>query len=191
MKSRRKTLALIGGGTVLAAAGAAAVSFVTTRTPHTALAPWEKAGGYADLRKWALSYAILAPSAHNRQPWLIGLAGDDTVILWRDRSRDLPHTDPFHRQLVISLGCFLEQMKIAAAEKHIGVRFTLYPAGEDGPVAVAVFEQGPPRQTRCLLRYSTAGPVMSRSPINRWHQRRQRNCKIMPRLSLTLSGWLR
>jgi len=142
MVSRRKTLALIGGGTVLAAAGAAAVGFVTTRTPHTALAPWEKAGGYADLRKWALSYAILAPSAHNRQPWLIGLAGDDTVILWRDRSRDLPHTDPFHRQLVISLGCFLEQMKIAAAEKHIGVRFTLYPAGEDGPVAVAVFEQG-------------------------------------------------
>ncbi|MDB3929000.1 hypothetical protein N9413_07285 [Paracoccaceae bacterium] len=142
MVSRCKTLALIGGGTVLAAAGAAAVGFVTTRTPRTALAAWEKAGGYADLRKWALSYAILAPSAHNRQPWLIALAGDDTVILWRDRSRDLPQTDPFHRQLVISLGCFLEQMKIAAAEKHIGVRFTLYPAGEDGPVAVAVFEQG-------------------------------------------------
>ena len=116
MVSRRKTLALIGGGTVLAAAGAAAVGFVTTRTPRTALAPWEKAGGYADLRKWALSYAILAPSAHNRQPWLIALAGDDKVILWRDRSRDLPQTDPFHRQLVISLGCFLEQMKIAAAE---------------------------------------------------------------------------
>ena len=34
-------------------------------------------------------------------------------------------------------------MQIAAAEKHIGVRFTLYPEGEDGPVAVAVFEQGP------------------------------------------------
>ena len=63
---------------------------------------------------------------------LFALAGDDTVILWRDRSRDLPHTDPFHRQLVISLGCFLEQMKIAAAEKHIGVRFTLYPTGERG-----------------------------------------------------------
>ena len=47
--SRRKTLALIGGGTVLAAVGAAAVGFVATRTPHTALAPWEKAGGYADL----------------------------------------------------------------------------------------------------------------------------------------------
>ena len=93
----------------------------------------------------ALSYAILAPSAHNRQPWLIGLAGDDTVTLWRDRSRDLPQTDPFHRQLVISLGCFWEQMKIAAAEKHIGVRFTLYPAGVDGPVAVAVFEQGAAR----------------------------------------------
>ncbi|MBT6524728.1 MAG: hypothetical protein HOL57_01960 [Marinovum sp.] len=70
------------------------------------------------------------------------MAGDDTVTLWRDRSRDLPQTDPFHRQLVISLGCFWEQMKIATAEKHIGVRFTLYPAGEDGPVAVAVLSRG-------------------------------------------------
>jgi hypothetical protein len=47
MVARRKTLALIGGGTGLSA-GAVATGFVTTRKPHTALAPWEKAGGYAD-----------------------------------------------------------------------------------------------------------------------------------------------
>ena len=99
-----------------------------------------------DSRKWALSYALLAPSAHNRQPWLIGLTGEDTVTLWRDRTRELPHTDPFQRQLVISLGCFLEQMQIAAAEKRVGVRFDIYPDGEGGPVAVAVFEPGAARQ---------------------------------------------
>jgi hypothetical protein len=85
----------------------------------------------------------LVPSAHNRQPWLVASAGDDTVTLWRNRSRVLLQTNPSHRQLLIRLGYFLEQMQIAAAEKHIGVRFTLYPEGEDGFVAVAVFEQGP------------------------------------------------
>jgi hypothetical protein len=47
MVSRRKNLALIGGGTGLAT-GAVATGFVTTRKPHAALAPLEKAGGYAD-----------------------------------------------------------------------------------------------------------------------------------------------
>ena len=89
MVSRRKTLALIGGGTVVVA-GAAVAGFVVTRTPNQALAPWDQAGDYVDSRKWALSYALLAPSAHNRQPWLIGLTGEDIVTLWRDRTRELP-----------------------------------------------------------------------------------------------------
>ncbi|MFV2052403.1 Acg family FMN-binding oxidoreductase [Aliiroseovarius sp. YM-037] len=136
--SRRKTLALIGGGTILAA-GAAAGGFLGTRTPQTALAPWDAAGNYDDPREWALSYAILAPNAHNRQPWLVGLEGNDTVTLWRDKTRELPETDPFQRQLVISLGCFIEQMRIAATHRQIDVRLDIYPEGEDGPAAIATF----------------------------------------------------
>ncbi|KAB7615398.1 twin-arginine translocation pathway signal protein [Amylibacter sp. SFDW26] len=136
--SRRKALTLIGGGTIFAA-GTAAAGFLGTRTPHKALAPWQMAGGYKDIRKWALSYALLAPNAHNRQPWLIGLEGDDKVIIWRDKDRELPETDPFHRQLVISFGCFLEQMRIAAAERNTAVNLDIYPEGENGPVAVATF----------------------------------------------------
>lgn len=136
--SRRKALTLIGGGTVLAAGSAAGI-FVNTRTPHSALAPWEAAGSYQDIRKWALSYALLAPNAHNRQPWQVGLEDSDKVVLWRDKSRELPETDPFQRQLVISLGCFLEQMRIAAAERRTDVQLDLYPEGEEGPVAVATF----------------------------------------------------
>ena len=137
--SRRKALTLIGGGTVFAA-GTTVAGFLGTRTPHKALAPWEMAGSYKDIRKWALSYALLAPNAHNRQPWLIGLEGDDKVILWRDKDRELPETDPFQRQLVISLGCFLEQMRIAAAKRNTAVNLDIYPNGEDGPVAIATFE---------------------------------------------------
>lgn len=67
MTSRRKFLTILGGGVVLAAGGAAA--FMTTRTPTKAIAPWSAAGGYEDPRMQALSYAILAPNPHNRQPW--------------------------------------------------------------------------------------------------------------------------
>ncbi len=135
--TRRKALALIGGGTIVAAG-----TFLGTRTPYAAIAPWDAAGGYDDPRKWALSYALLAPNAHNIQPWLVGLEGDDTVTLWRDKTRELPETDPFHRQLVVSLGCFLEQMKIAAAQQGNEVSFDIYPEGEDGPAAIATFANG-------------------------------------------------
>lgn len=139
--SRRKMLSLVGGGVVLAAAGGAG-AFVSTRTPYEALAPWQAAGGYADARKRALSYAILAPNPHNRQPWLVELEGQDMLRLYLDPSRDLPETDPFSRQLVIGLGCFLEQMVIAAAQDGFAVDLDLVPDGDDGPVAIATFREG-------------------------------------------------
>lgn len=139
--SRRKTLALIGGGLVLAA-GAAGTGFVATRTPRRALAPWHEAGGYDDPRLNALSHALLAPNPHNLQPWEAELHGTDRVRIWRDPARDLPMTDPFARQLTIGMGCFLELMGLAAAETGHAVDLTLFPEGEAGPVAEARFRAG-------------------------------------------------
>ncbi|MEO0653597.1 MAG: twin-arginine translocation pathway signal protein [Pseudomonadota bacterium] len=139
--SRRKMLALVGGGTILAAtAGSAA--FLTTRTPTRALAPWDAAGGYDDPRMRALSYALLAPNPHNLQPWIAELGGADTVVLHRDPERTLPHTDPFGRQLTIGMGCFLELMVIAAGADGYACDVTLFPEGEEGPVAVVVLAPG-------------------------------------------------
>ncbi|WP_150525901.1 Acg family FMN-binding oxidoreductase [Roseibium sediminis] len=139
--SRRKMLFVLGGGAILAA-GAGIGSFTATRTPKTALAPWDQAGAETEPRRKALSYAILAPNPHNRQPWLVDLNTPDTVILYRDTTRDLPHTDPYHRQLTIGLGCFLELMIIAAAQDGYRVDLNLYPQGETGPVSVAKFSKG-------------------------------------------------
>ncbi|QDG77893.1 twin-arginine translocation pathway signal protein [Labrenzia sp. PHM005] len=132
--SRRKTLALLGGGLILAAT-ASAGAFVATRSPEKALQPWEKAGTYDDPRLFALSYALLAPNPHNRQPWLIELTGDDAFRLHRDETRDLPHTDPHLRQIFVGLGCFLEQMAIAATIKGFEAQIDLFPDGLDGPIA--------------------------------------------------------
>jgi hypothetical protein len=133
--SRRKTLALIGGGTVLAATGASA-AFLTTRTPHAALIPWDRAGAYADPRLRALSWGLLAPNPHNRQPWEAELLGQDGIAIWRDETRDLPVTDPFARQLTIGMGCFIELTRMAAAQEGLDCTTTLFPEGEDGPVAL-------------------------------------------------------
>jgi hypothetical protein len=99
-------------------------------------------GGGADPRLSALSWAILAPNPHNRQPWIAERVGNDEVRIFRDPARNLPKTDPFERQLTIGMGCFLELMTIAAAETRHGVDITLFPEGERGPVATARFRAG-------------------------------------------------
>jgi hypothetical protein len=90
----------------------------------------------------ALSYALLAPNPHNRQPWVAELVGNDGVRLYRDPKRNLPVTDPFARQLTIGMGCFIELMELAAAEEGYGVSTRLYPTGETGPVAECRFMPG-------------------------------------------------
>ncbi len=156
--NRRQALGIIGGGTILAAAGGGAL-FAATRTPERALAPWSAAGGYDEPRRRALSYAVLAPNPHNRQPWLVDLSTPDRVTLYRDKERDLPHTDPYARQLTIGLGCFLELMTIAASQTGHKVDLDLFPEGEDGPVAHAAFSPG-----------ATADPLFA-------HVMERRSCK--------------
>lgn len=139
--SRRKMIGLIGGGVVLGAT-ASAVGFLSTRSPRRALTPWLTAGKYSDPRMNALSYAILAPNPHNRQPWVVELNGDDMLVIHRDKTRNLPETDPFDRQLTIGMGCFLELLRMAAAEDGYALETNLFPNGNDGPVAQIQFKKG-------------------------------------------------
>ncbi|MEN0041280.1 MAG: twin-arginine translocation pathway signal protein [Pseudomonadota bacterium] len=140
---RRQFLAVIGGGVVLAA-GAATMR--VTRSAAEAAAPWQAAGSeYDEVRRKALSYAILAPNPHNMQPWKVDLSVPDTLTLYPDTTRLLPHTDPNNRQITVGLGCFLELMVMAAAEDGVRVDLNVFPQGSDSdalderPVAVARF----------------------------------------------------
>jgi hypothetical protein len=143
--SRRKAIALIGGGVILAASGSA--GYAVTRKPRTAQLPWQAAGEYTEVRRKALSYALLAPNPHNRQPWIVDLSVDDEVVLYADTGRLLPETDPYSRQITIGLGCFLELMRMAAAQDGYAVDLDIFPDGEDAarldgrPVARAVFRR--------------------------------------------------
>ena len=172
--SRRKTLALVGGGVILAAAGA--TSYTVTRQPRTALTPWQTAGGYDEIRRKALSFALLAPNPHNRQPWLVDLVGEDQVVLYADLQRLLPQTDPYGRQITLGLGGFLELMRMAAAQDGYQVELALFPEGEnpatlDGkPIARAVFRADPavqpdPLFAHVLARRSLKEPYDTARPV--------------------------
>jgi hypothetical protein len=129
MATRRRFLKIMGSTAVIAAAGVG--GFAVTRTPSDALKPWTLAGSdvYSDPRVRALSYAVLAPNPHNRQPWQVDLSEPDVATLYCDLDRLLPETDPFERQIVIGLGCFLELARMAAAEDGRALMVEPFPDG--------------------------------------------------------------
>ncbi|MGR3436336.1 MAG: Acg family FMN-binding oxidoreductase [Shimia sp.] len=171
--SRRRMLALLGGGTIVAASTASA-AYLSTRTPTRAIAPWAAAGGYAEMRRRHLSYAILAPNPHNMQPWTIDLAAPGEAMLHVDRAKLLPHTDPANRQITIGLGCFLEMLRMAAAAEGRGLRIEPFPEGESAagldhrPVARIVWEgEAPPDPlfAHAMTRQSLKEPYDTTRPV--------------------------
>ncbi len=128
MTSRRGILKLIGGGVVLAAAGAG--TFVALNQPsRAAREAWRVAGQETEFRRRFLSWALLAPNPHNRQPWLVQLDGDDALTLYVDLERRLPATDPLDRQIILGCGTFLELLRLAAAEEGYDAVITMFPEG--------------------------------------------------------------
>ena len=128
---RRIFMRLVGGGTV--AAAAASLAGCATDFPAEALAPWQGPGHEPDTRRWALAHAILAPSPHNRQPWLADLREANAISLHVDRTRLLPETDPWFRQIMVGQGTFIEALVLALHERGLAPVVTLFPQGEFKP----------------------------------------------------------
>jgi len=69
-----------------------------------------------------IRYAILAPSSHNRQPWSFRITADG-IEVHADYSRRLPVVDPDDRELVMSVGSAITNLRVAAA--HFGYETTV------------------------------------------------------------------
>lgn len=85
----------------------------------------------------AVQCAVLAPSSHNSQPWHF-IVEDDAITLCADRMRALPVVDPFDRELIISCGAALMNLRIALNYYGFAYRITLFPSEVDPDVLAHV-----------------------------------------------------
>ena len=80
-------------------------------------ADFPEAASVRDQLHFLLTYATLAPSTHNTQPWLFAVEGE-AVEVHADRTRRLPIADPEDRELTISCGAALLNLRLAL--RHFG-----------------------------------------------------------------------
>jgi nitroreductase len=117
----------------------------------------------------ALAVAARAPSAHNTQPWRVTVEGD-RVIVRADPARWLRHGDPSRRDLWLSVGGFIEGLRLALAANGVraecadplafkgdGATLVLRPGDPAGAAALAAVSLLRRRQTS-RLRYSPRAP---------------------------------
>lgn len=75
-----------------------------------------------------LALAGLAPSGHNAQPWTVHIAQPGRWVIGSARERWLPVTDPENRELLLSIGAFLENLQLAVGTR--GYRLEARPLTE-------------------------------------------------------------
>jgi hypothetical protein len=94
---------------------------------------------------------ILASNPHNTQPWMFAIqeSGPQAQIeVYADLSRDLGAMDPYRREMVLGLGCALENMRLAAAAMGYDVEMMLASGSlleadlEETPVATLALTRG-------------------------------------------------
>lgn len=93
--------------------------------------------------------AVMAPSSHNSQPWIFRVRGRCIGVI-ADRTRALPANDPDDRELTLSCGCALFNMRVAAAHAGLGTR-VYGPTGSSDPDCVARLELLADAAPECVL----------------------------------------
>ncbi len=111
--------------------------------------------------RFALHYAILAPSSHNTQPWVYSFGTTD-VALYADRARALPLVDPDNRELIMSCRASLFCLRLALlhfgcnavvstfpepSEPDLLARVSLGSPADEGNGERALFDAIPSRRT--------------------------------------------
>ena len=91
--------------------------------------PREAVSRHDEAARALISRAVRAPSSHNTQPRRFRIDGDG-VSIHLDPQRRLPVNDPDDRELVISCGCALMNLRVAAAAAGRGYRLETRPDGD-------------------------------------------------------------
>jgi nitroreductase len=89
-----------------------------------------------------LTDAIAAPSIHNSQPWRFRIVSAGTVEVWADRARRLPVIDPANRELLISVGAALFNLRVAVLARGRTPLVMLFPQPDEADL-IARLTVGP------------------------------------------------
>jgi hypothetical protein len=129
-------------------------------------------------------HAVLAPSSHNSQPWVIQVE-DGALIIRADRAKSLTVTDPEGRELMISCGAAVLNARVAAA--HLGgtVEWRAFPDPTDPDLLarLRVGEEVPGSADGAML----FGAIANRRTYRRDFADRQ----VAPALATELEGCAR
>jgi hypothetical protein len=130
-------------------------------------------------REFLLRYAVLAPSGHNTQPWSFRIT-DVGIEVYPDYSRRLPVCDPTDRELMMSIGAAVTNLRVAAA--HFGFESTvLYEASDDPNLPIALVTLRETCDTDDELRH-LFGAVTKRHTVRVDFDRREIEPEILDRL---------
>jgi nitroreductase len=91
---------------------------------YAAWSDWQGTAGEGLLR--LVRSAVLAANGHNTQPWRFVLARD-RIDMFADAARGEGALDPLDRELLISLGCALENLTLAGRADGLGAEVALVP----------------------------------------------------------------
>jgi nitroreductase len=114
-----------------------------------------------------LRAAGCAPSVYNTQPWQVAVSGS-TLTLRADPARQLRHSDPHGREMLISCGAFLFNARTAARRESLTAVVKVLPdPGDDLLVAEIELEPGSTPDTDELeLSVAIARRATSRVPFD-------------------------
>ena len=85
-----------------------------------------------------LETAIYAPSPHNVQPWRLRIVSNDSADLLIEKHRTLPKEDPTGSFIILTMGLFIQALKIIAANDSMKLDFQFYkPLSEFTPEHIA------------------------------------------------------
>lgn len=88
------------------------------------------AGSMQAKLRFALKYAILAPSAWNIQPWKFAI-GDNYIDVFEDNERVQNERDPQGRELLVSCGAAIFNLRLAMHHYGLGAQAKYFPSADN------------------------------------------------------------
>jgi hypothetical protein len=145
--SRRRFLETMTAGALWISAGSilSACGGVTRSTLFSKAQLNSYIFGLDDRDEKILQYASLAPSILNIQPWHVRIVDRRKWVISADPSRTAPAIDPENREILLSIGAFVENLSIAAAANGLRAEVTVMAQSPlDRDIVKVTFTHKPP-----------------------------------------------